>query len=231
VDEVNLLAEEISDALLDAAAQGRFTVRRGPLSATYRSRFILIGSMNPEEGNLRPQILDRYGLRVVVRGLTDVQERLEAYRRVQAYQFNPRLVAESYAVEMERVRADIQVARDGLSRVALPDGAASLGLEIINQLQIDSLRAEITLFEAARAYAAIDGRFEVTPADLLEVAPMSLRMRRTSFIKEFCTQQQVEVGEIMNISHSIFKTTVSKESPEDDQSSEADHGNPESKAG
>jgi Mg-chelatase subunit ChlI len=132
---------------------------------------------------------------------------------------------------MELVRADIQVARDSLSRVALPEEAASLGLEIINQLQIDSLRAEITLFEAARAYAAIDGRFEVTPADLLEVAPMSLQMRRTSFIKEFCTQQQVEVGEIMNISHSLFKTAVSKESPEDDQSSEADHGNPEYKAG
>jgi Mg-chelatase subunit ChlI len=101
------------------------------------------------------------------------------------------------------------MARESLYRVTLPDGVAGLGLEIINQLQLDSLRAEITLFEAARAYAAIDGRFEVTPADLLEVAPMSLRMRRTSFIKEFCTQQQVEEGEIMDISIRIIKTAVS----------------------
>ena len=90
VDEVNLLESEVVDALLDAAAQGSYTVRRGPLAATYWSRFVLVGSMNPEEGNLRPQILDRFGLRVVVRGLEDPTERLEAYRRVQAYQGSPR---------------------------------------------------------------------------------------------------------------------------------------------
>ena len=81
VDEANLLGDDIVDAILDAAAQGNYTVHRGPLSATYRSRFALIGSMNPEEGQLRPQILDRFGLRVIVRGLEDREERLEAYQR------------------------------------------------------------------------------------------------------------------------------------------------------
>src|SRR3990172_5302425 len=89
VDEVNLLADEIVDAILDAAAQGIYTVRRGALAATYRARFVLIGSMNPEEGRLRPQILDRFGLRLMVPGLTEPAERLEAYRRVRTYLNNP----------------------------------------------------------------------------------------------------------------------------------------------
>ena len=89
IDEINLLPDDIVDAILDAAAQGSYTVRRGPLSASYRSRFVLVGSMNPEEGRLRPQILDRFGLRVIVHGLEDPAERLEAYRRVQAYLSQP----------------------------------------------------------------------------------------------------------------------------------------------
>ena len=92
VDEVNLLSNDVVDALLDAAAQGSYTVRRGPLAASYWSRFVLIGSMNPEEGQLRPQIMDRFGLRVVVHGLKAAEERLEAYRRVQAFGTSPRRV-------------------------------------------------------------------------------------------------------------------------------------------
>ena len=99
VDEINLLQNEIIDALLDAAAMGSYTVRRGPLSATYRSRFTLIGSMNPEEGNLRPQIMDRFGLRVVVHGLTETSERLEAYRRVHNYLENQRKFIQGYIPE------------------------------------------------------------------------------------------------------------------------------------
>jgi magnesium chelatase subunit I len=97
VDEVNLLSDDVVDVILDAAAQGYFVVRRGPIAATYRSRFVLIGSMNPEEGRLRPQIMDRFGLRVIVRGLPDPEERLKAYRRVQAYQTNPRQTAAQFA--------------------------------------------------------------------------------------------------------------------------------------
>jgi len=81
IDEVNLLDEQIVDAILDAAAQGQYTVRRGPLAATYRSRLVLIGTMNPEEGLLRPQIQDRFGLRLVVRGLPKEADRLAIYHR------------------------------------------------------------------------------------------------------------------------------------------------------
>ncbi len=199
VDEVNLLADEVVDAILDAAAQGAYTVRRGPVAATYRSRFVLIGSMNPEEGRLRPQIMDRFGLRVLVSGLADPDERLEAYRRVQAYLTRPRQIIHAYADETDIAQAEIQVARDLVPQVDLTDRVARIGLRMINRLHVDSLRAEITLFEAARAYAALDGRSEVIPEDLREVAPMALRMRRSVFIEQFFTEQASEENELKEI--------------------------------
>lgn len=211
VDEVNLLAGVVVDALLDAAAQGSYTVRRGPISATYWSRFVLIGSMNPEEGLLRPQIQDRFGLRVVVRGLESDQDRLEAYRRVNAYLTNPRHTVTEYQNETSIARNEIQAARDMLPKVTLPDEVARLGLKLIDHLQIDSLRAEITLFEAARAFATADGRQVVIADDLYEVAPMALRLRRSSFITDYFSQQQVEENEISTIFGEIISSTIPSE--------------------
>jgi magnesium chelatase subunit I len=199
IDEVNLLSNEIIDAILDAAAQGLYAVRRGPISATYRSRFVLIGSMNPEEGNLRSQILDRFGLRLVVKGLTERDERLEAYRRVQAYRTNPRMLWADYAFDTQVVQDEIQAARDRLPSVTLPNEVAHAGLQLVEHLGIDSLRAEITMFEAARAYTSADGREEVTIADLRAVAPMALRFRRSNFLKQYFTEQQDEEREIQGI--------------------------------
>lgn len=192
VDEINLLNDDIVDALLDAAAQGSYTVRRGPISATYRSRFVLIGSMNPEEGYLRPQIQDRFGLRVIVKGLEDDNERLEAYRRVKAYLANPRLTATQFRLETEIAREEIQLARELLPKVGLPDTVAKVGLRWIKELGIDSLRAEITLFEAARAFAAADSRRVVEIDDLKQVAPMALRLRKSSFMSDYLSQQEKE---------------------------------------
>lgn len=205
VDEVNLLQDEVVDALLDAAAQGKYTVRRGPMSATYHSRFVLIGSMNPEEGNLRPQIMDRFGLRVVVRGLEAPEERLKAYRRVQAYLSHPRGTIEQFALETAMAQAEIQAARDYLSEVVLPDEVAQAGLSLISKLQIDSLRAEITLFEAARAYAAADRRGTITYEDLSVVAPMALRLRRSKFIKDFVEYQNSEESELAKVLNEVIQ--------------------------
>jgi magnesium chelatase subunit I len=198
VDEVNLLSNEVVDALLDAAAQGSYTVRRGPLSASYWSRFVLIGSMNPEEGRLRPQIMDRFGLRVVVHGLKAAEERLEAYRRVQAFGMSPRRVVANFAQTTQLAREEIQSARELLPKVHLSEEVAQLGLELTSRLKLDSLRAEITLFEAARAYAAADARSRVAPADLQVVAPMALRLRRSDYIKEYFNHQQVEDEELVS---------------------------------
>jgi magnesium chelatase subunit I len=205
VDEINLLADEIVDALLDAAAQGSYTVRRGPLSATYRARFVLIGSMNPEEGRLRPQIMDRFGLRVVVHGLDEPQERLEAYRRVQAYLQSPRKVIAAFGAETDTARLEIQAARQLLPTVTLPEEVAQHGMRLVERLQIDSLRAEITLFECARAFSAIDGRVEVSLDDLREIAPMALRLRKSSFMAEYFAQQQAEETELFDTIGSILK--------------------------
>lgn len=199
VDEVNLLQDEVVDALLDASSQGKYTVRRGSLSATYHSRFILVGSMNPEEGYLRPQIMDRFGLRVIVRGLEDLDERFEAYQRVKNYLVNPRRVREEYALETSRAQSEIQSARDSLLDIDLPDNVASIGLQLIQRMKLDSLRAEITLFESARAHAAAEGRSFITMDDLRIVAPMALRFRRSQFIKEFYQLQNEEEKELFTI--------------------------------
>jgi len=196
IDEINLLGDDIVDSILDAAAQGSYTVRRGPLAATYRSRFVLVGSMNPEEGRLRPQILDRFGLRVIVRGLEDTKERLEAYRRVNAYLANPREMIAQFSAEMEAASAEIQSARERVDRVRIPDKIANPAIKLVQRMGVDSLRAEITWFEAARAYAAADGRDEVTVADLKDVAPMTLRLRRSAYMNEYFKDRQGEEKEM-----------------------------------
>jgi magnesium chelatase subunit I len=199
IDEINLLGDDIIDSILDAAAQGSYTVRRGPIAATYRSRFVLIGSMNPEEGRLRPQILDRFGLRVIVRGLENAGERLEAYRRVQAYLANPRQMTGQFSAEMEAAASEIRSAREQVRKVVIPNAVANPAIELVQRMGIDSLRAEITWFESARAYAAADGRSEVTMDDLITVAPMALRLRRSQFMNEYLKGQLLEEKELSSL--------------------------------
>ena len=192
IDEVNMLDNEIVDAILDAAAQGAYTVRRGPLAATYRSRFVLIGSMNPEEGRLRPQILDRFGLRVLVGGLKGKNQRLEAYRRTIAYRTNPRQVVREYAGTTALVREELQAARDAMSEVTITKEAERYGLQIIKEMGVDSLRAEITLFESARARAVADGRRKASTKDIRAVAAIAIRLRRSEFMDNFFKAQSRE---------------------------------------
>jgi magnesium chelatase subunit I len=192
IDEVNLLDDQIVDAILDAAAQGSYSVRRGAMVGTYRARFNLIGSMNPEEGRLRPQILDRFGLRVNVRGLRDSQERLEVYQRVREYRQNPHAFVRSYAAETGAMAEDVLRARQLLSQVILSQDALRLGMALTEHLQIDSHRAEHTMFEAARAHAAADNRLEATTWDIQVVAQMALRQRQSEFMNHYFEQQANE---------------------------------------
>lgn len=185
VDEVNLLPDEIADAILDAAAAGSYVVRRGPMTGVFRSRFVLIGSMNPEEGRLRPQILDRFGLRVNVRGLTAPDERIEVYSRVHAYRHNPAMFTREWELATADTREEIMAARDLLAETTLSDEAISVGIALVQALDIDSHRAEYAMFEAARAHAAADGRTLATMADIRAVAPLALRQRRSDFMVEY----------------------------------------------
>jgi magnesium chelatase subunit I len=192
VDEVNLIEDSIVNAILDAAALGSYTLRRGALTATYHSRFTLIGSMNPEEGNLRAQIMDRFGLRVIVRGLEDTQQRLEAYNRVRSYHQSPNQLVAQYSGETSLARQEIQQARQRLNQVQLPNETAEAGICLIRKLGIDSLRAEITWFEAARAHAAADGRTVVDLHDLRITAAMALRLRQSTFMTDYLGERQRE---------------------------------------
>lgn len=196
IDEVNLLDDHIADAILDAAAQGSYQVRRGAMSGTFRSRFVLIGSMNPEEGRLRPQILDRFGLRVNVSGLTSKDERLEVYRRVREYRENPSRFLSRWESVTAEIREEIVLARDLLKETTLAPEALDLGLTLVHDLGIDSHRAEYALFEAARAYAASDGRDIAGPLDIQAVAHLALRQRRSEFMVHFAQAQQAEDDQI-----------------------------------
>lgn len=198
VDEVNLLDDHIVDAILDAAAQGHYTVRRGAMSGTYRSRFVLIGSMNPEEGRLRPQILDRFGLRINVRGLIDPAERIEVYRRMRDYRRNPSGFIQRWEDTTIEALNEIILARDRLRQTVVEEQALMVGFELIRRLDIDSHRADYTMFEAARAHAASDGRTVATIDDVRAVAPMALRQRRSEFMVNFFEEQSNEDEQIRN---------------------------------
>lgn len=197
VDEVNLLEDQIVDVILDAAAMGSYTVRRGPMAGTYRSRFVLVGSMNPEEGRLRPQIMDRFGLRVNVRGLTSQHERLTVYNRVRDYRKNPATFIKRWEKATEEARQDIIQAQERLQETILSDEAVAVGLELVNELEVDSHRAEYSMFEAARAYAASDGRTTVNIQDIRAVAPMALRQRRSAFMVNYFDNAAQEDKQIL----------------------------------
>jgi len=211
VDEVNLLNDQIVDAILDAAAQGQYTVRRGSMSATYRSNFTLIGSMNPEEGHLRPQIMDRFGLRVLVKGLENKEDRLEAYQRTRSYKENNRAFAVQYAQATRLFKEEIQASREKIPQVELPDEIAQTGLALIENLELDSLRSEITLFEAARAHATADAREKVIPEDIRIVAPMALRLRRSSYIEKYIADQTSETELLENAINELIPPEKEKE--------------------
>jgi magnesium chelatase subunit I len=192
VDEVNLLDNAIIDAILDAAAAGTYSVRRGPMVGTYRSRFVLVGSMNPEEGALRPQIMDRFGLRVGVRGLFDPTQRHEVYKRMQAYRLNPTTFIKQWEMVSAEALDEVQIARDRLREVDMPDSVLRVGFDLVKQLDIDSHRADYVMFEAARAYAAAAGRNHATLDDLRIAAPLALRQRRSAYMVDYFMEQKQE---------------------------------------
>ncbi len=192
IDEVNLLDNKVSNAILDAAAQGYYTVRRGPLNLSYRAKFSLIGSMNPEEGFLRPQMMDRFGLRAVVRGISDQEDRYKIYERASRYARDPEGLANAYANHTLALAEEVENAIEILPQVVISKEGKAIGLELTKELAIASNRAEITLFEAARAYAAADGRTEVLEADVKAVALLALRLRKSAALTRFFEEQAAE---------------------------------------
>ncbi len=184
VDEINLLDAAVADAILDAAAQGRTLVRRGPATRLYSTRFVLIGSMNPEEGELRPQITDRFGLRVWVAPLDDPRQRLEVYRRAAAFRADPAGFRAAYGAQTAALAAEVEAAREILPHVSTPPQVEELALDLVQTLRVPSHRAEISLLEGARARAAADFRNTVSEEDVRRIAPLALRGRRSERLEE-----------------------------------------------
>jgi magnesium chelatase subunit I len=177
VDEVNLLEDHLVDLLLDVAASGENVVEREGLSVRHPARFVLVGSGNPEEGELRPQLLDRFGLSVEVTTPTDLEVRMEVLRRRDAYDRDPEAFVKRWASSDGRIRNRIRRARGRLEEVVVPDQLLETASRLCLSLGTDGLRGELTLLRAARAWAALNEDREVTRAHLLTIAPSALRHR------------------------------------------------------
>ena len=177
IDEVNLLEDHLVDLLLDVAASGENVVEREGLSVRHPARFVLIGSGNPEEGELRPQLLDRFGLSVEVRTPSDLATRIEVVRRRDEFERDPDAYATRWQGEEERLRRLITTARRRIGKVIVSDEALEQAARLCMALGTDGLRGELTLMRAARAAAALEGARAVGDAQLRRVAPAALRHR------------------------------------------------------
>ncbi|WP_433939709.1 ATP-binding protein [Paenibacillus lautus] len=183
VDEINLLDDHIVDVLLDAAAMGVNTVEREGISYSHPSRFLLVGTMNPEEGDLRPQLLDRFALSVEIGGERDVQERTLVIRRRLEYERDPASFAARYETDQKRVLNQILQARDRLGHIPISDDMLELAAKIGIALEVEGHRSDITLIKTAVALAAWHGKETVNLDHMQEAAHLVLphRMRRQPF--------------------------------------------------
>ncbi|MFN4172220.1 MAG: magnesium chelatase ATPase subunit I [Pseudorhodobacter sp.] len=177
IDEVNLLEDHIVDLLLDVAQSGENVVEREGLSIRHAARFVLVGSGNPEEGELRPQLLDRFGLSVEVASPRDVKTRVEVIRRRDGYENDHEAFLKRWKAKDATLRRKILAAREALPNLVTPDGVLEDCAELCIALGSDGLRGELTLLRAARALAAFEGAATVGRAHLRAVAPSSLRHR------------------------------------------------------
>ena len=177
IDEINLLEDHLVDLLIDVAASGENRVEREGLSVCHPARFVLVGSGNPEEGELRPQLLDRFGLAVEVKTPTEIQQRIDVVRRREAYDRDPAAFVDSQAAGQQALQDQLVLARKRLPKVTLADEVLAVAARLCMSLGTDGLRGELSLMRAAKALAALRGARKATVAHLKEVAPLVLRHR------------------------------------------------------
>ncbi|MBP2134386.1 magnesium chelatase subunit D [Methanomicrobium sp. W14] len=215
VDEINLLDDHIADILLDAAAMGVNVVEREGISLSHPSSFILIGTMNPEEGELRPQLLDRFGLQVAVEGIEDIESRLKIARTAESFEKDPEEFAGEYEVKQDELRERIKDAVEILPFVAISDGQIRKIAEVCLNCGITTHRAEIAVMRTAKAIAALDKRGEVSDSDIKEAMQLALphRMRKKPFEEPKLDNDMI--NEVMD-----EKNESEKEKEEQDKKSE-----------
>ncbi len=226
IDEVNLLPDHLVDVLLDAAALGVSTVQREGVSVVHPARFLLVGTMNPEEGNLRPQLLDRFGLMVDVTGPRDPAVRTEVVRRRLAFEADPIVFAARWEGEQAALRRRITDARVLLPRVTLEDALLTAISRLCCEFEVDGLRADIVLHKTARALAALDGRDAVTTADVRAAAELVLphRQRRRPFEQPHLDRERLQ--ESLSRLEMSRDGTAEPEQPGEGESTEHSEGPP-----
>lgn len=187
VDEVNLLEDHIVDLLLDSAAMGINYVEREGISFSHPAQFILVGTMNPEEGELRPQLLDRFGLCVEVESLRDKNLRKEILKRKIAFDDDPENFYKKWEKKQKELAQKIIQAKENLKNIEVPESIYSTIVEITSQLNLDGHRADIVILKAGRAYSAFLGKNKVEKEDIKNIAKMCLkhRLKRLPFEETF----------------------------------------------
>ena len=183
VDEVNLLPDALVDALLDVAASGVNTVERDGISQRHAARFVLVGTMNPEEGELRPQLLDRFGLSVWLNNPVDAAQRQQILRSRLTFDADPAAVAEQHAEAAQNLAASVMDAQALLACVTWPDEVLAHAGQLASAAGVDGVRADLVMLRAARALAALDGRRRVGTADVDAVAELAVRHRRNPAVQ------------------------------------------------
>jgi magnesium chelatase subunit I len=193
IDEINLLEDHVVDLLLDVAASGENLVERDGLSIRHPARFVLIGSGNPEEGELRPQLLDRFGLSVEVRTPDDISDRVEIMKRCDENERDGRGFAAAWADEDGKVLKRIAKAKAALPKVETPESIFEDMASLCKAVGADGLRGELTLMRGSRALAALDGKKQVTRKHLKRIAPLALRHRlRRNVLDETGSTTRIE---------------------------------------
>ena len=194
VDEVNLLEDHIVDLLLDAAAMGVNYVEREGVSFVHPARFILVGTMNPEEGELRPQLLDRFGLSVKVQSIKDKALRAEILKRREEFDLDPEGFSRKWQPQQEELSRKIMEAKGRLSAIKVPDEILEKIVTLTSQLNIDGHRADIVILKAARALSAFRGKEEVEVEEVRDAARLALghRLKRLPFEEIGAERERME---------------------------------------
>jgi len=217
VDEINLLPDHIADDLLDAAATGWNAVEREGISISHPSRFIFIGTMNPEEGELRPQLLDRFPLSVGVEKISSVKDRMEIVKRNIEFEENPEKFREKYKATQEELRDRIIRARNILPKVETPEGLLEAICQTCLDLKVDGMRPDIVISKAARTLAAFENRMKATKDDVLVAAELALshRTREGGFL-EPATPEEISKTFMARVKEvKYLEETESSETPQE----------------
>ena len=225
IDEVNLLNDHLVDVLLDASAMGRNYVEREGISVSHSAEFILVGTMNPEEGDLRPQLLDRFGLAVEVDGIMPSEERREVVRRRIAYETDPHAFMAGWLEEERKEREKLLRSRELLSQVTVGEDILGLITDICAEYQVDGLRGDIVMYKTASTIAAYAGRTEVDVEDVREAAQMALlhRQRRQPFQQPHLVTEQLD-----NMLEDFQNQSRNREPDDRDSSASDDRGDDDS---